>query len=170
MIKNLIISKKTRPPQNTKWTIKHFEAMWTVSGTWIAVSPNETIPEKYLSKIEVREDFSLLYNIPDDWKLIKLSEEDNNFELIGKAENDIYSIPGHRIIKRIFFIDKYLWGVASSDINIPSCYNKQILDKFEWIEKGGWKLVCLGDDSDIEKTKKIFKESLDSDIIFEDLF
>lgn len=152
-------------------TIEQFCAEWTVSGTWIAVSPNETIPEEYLNKIGDRKDFRALYDIPDDWKLIELSSEDSgHYDLVEKAKSDIYSIPGHRIIKEMTVSDGYLWAVASGDLNYPMCYDRLVLDEFPWIETSDWKLICIGTSFDLDMTRKVFKESIDPDIIYEEAF
>ena len=125
-------------------TLQQWNASRSVSGTWIAVSPVESLPEEYKNRIEEGISLRILYEVPESWKLIKLSEEDNNFDLVRKAENDIYSIPGHNIIKEIPSLDGLLWGVASGDLGFHLCYNYELLDKNPWIEKGKWVLFCLG--------------------------
>lgn len=152
-------------------TIELCAAKLSLSGTWIAISPNEIIPEKYINKVEDRQDFRLYYEIPDDWKLIKISDESSGQkELRNKVIYDIYSIPGHRIIKEMTVSDGYLWAVASGDLNYPMCHDRLVLDEFPWVETSDWKLICIGTSFDLDMTRKVFKESIDPDIIYEEAF
>lgn len=154
------------PPM--KKTAEQFLASLSVSGTWIAVSPTETLPEEYKEKIGERTDFRALYNIPEDWRLVELSKEDDKLGLVDKAIMDIYSIPGRKTIKELDDWDTFLWAVASEDLDFRMCYNYEILEKKPWIEKGGWKLICIGSASRyIEKTREAFISGLSSDITYE---
>lgn len=152
-------------------TIQQWAASMKATGTWIAVSPTETIPENYKSRIDEDLDIRILHEVPDDWKLINLCEEDNNYELINRAKEDIYSVPGHNIIKEIISLDRFCWGVASKDlVCFPSCYYPELLEKNRWIEKGEWSLFCIG--SAINRTEakqKLLEYCQDRNIIFEEL-
>ena len=152
-------------------TIQQWAASMKATGTWIAVSPYETIPENYKSRIDENLDIRILHEVPDDWRLINLCEEDNNYELVNRAKEDIYSIPGHNIIKEIISLDRFCWGVASKDlVCFPSCYYPELLEKNRWIEKGEWSLFCIG--SAINRTEakqKLLEYCQDRNIIFEEL-
>ena len=147
-------------------TIQQWAANMQAKGTWIAVSPHEIIPENYKSRIDENLDMRILYEVPDDWKLINLCEEDNNYELINMAIEDIYSIPGHNIIKEVPCFDTFYWGVASKDLSyFPPCYYPKLLEKNRWIEKGGWSLFCIGYVN--EAKQKLLEYCQERNIVFE---
>jgi hypothetical protein len=149
-------------------SIQQWAASRTVSGTWIAVSPVETLPEEYESRVGERNDFRVLYNIPENWRLVELSKEDNKQELVNRAIMDIYSIPGHKTIKELNDWDTFLWAVTSRDLDFHMCYNYEILEEKPWIEKGGWKLICIGSASRyMKKTREAFISGLSNDITYE---
>jgi len=152
-------------------TIQQWAASMKATGTWIAVSPTETIPENYKSRIDEDPDIRVLHEVPDNWRLINLCEEDNNYELVNRAKEDIYSIPGHNIIKEIISLDGFCWVVASKDlVYLPPCYYPELLEKNRWIEKGEWSLFCIG--SAINRTEakqKLLEYCQDRNIIFEEL-
>lgn len=152
-------------------TIRQWAASMKATGTWIAVSPTETIPENYKSRIDEDPDIRVLHEVPDNWRLINLCEEDNNYELVNRAKEDIYSIPGHNIIKEIISLDGFCWVVASKDlVYLPPCYYPELLEKNRWIEKGEWSLFCIG--SAINRTEakqKLLEYCQDRNIIFEEL-
>lgn len=153
---------------NRPGTPEEWLASLSVSGTWIAVSPVETLPEEYENRVGERNDFRVLYNIPENWRLVELSKENNKQELVDRAIMDIYSIPGHKTIKELNDWDTFLWAVASGDLDFHMCYNYEILEEKPWIEKGGWKLICIGSASRyIEKTRKAFISGLSNDITYE---
>lgn len=152
-------------------TIQQWAASMKAEGTWIAVSPYETIPENYKSRIDENLDIRILHEVPEDWRLINLCEEDNNYELVNRAREDIYSIPGHNIIKEIISLDRFCWVVASKDlVYFPSCYYPELLEENRWIEKGEWSLFCIG--SAINRTEakqKLLEYCQERNIIFEEL-
>ena len=140
-----------------------------ITGTWIAVSPIESIPEKYKSLIKENNTVRELYKVPEDWRLIQLSEHQNsNYDLYISSRDEIYSIPKEKTIMEVEgFYGDLRWGVASKDLNLPSINIPKILEENCWIEKGGWSLFCIGRPENKENTIKILKNKLGNEIIYE---
>ena len=140
-----------------------------ITGTWIAVSPHETIPEKYKNLIKENNIVRELYKVPEDWRLIQLSERQNsNYDLYISSRDEIYSIPKEKTIMEVEgFYGDLRWGVASKDLNLPPINIPKILKENCWIEKGGWSLFCIGRPENKENTIKILKNKLGNEIIYE---
>ena len=95
MIKRLTTGV-VRRPHSTLYQV-FYQSKTT--GTWIAVSPDEIIPERYINLIDDDELLRKMYDVPEEWKLIKLSEENNNFGLVDGAINEITSVSTKKTIK-----------------------------------------------------------------------
>ena len=143
-----------------------------VSGTWIAVSPNEKLPERYKDCRDPKENVvRVLYDIPSDWSIYKISEKDNDHDLVDSVIDEVYSIPTKKTVKELWDDCRYLWVVLSPDLNYPQSYNHEILKRNQWIEKGGWTLFCVGlaNTLEVEETiRESFKSTLPPDITYEE--
>ena len=107
---------------------KYLYSTGEANGTWITLSPQEILPEKYLPLINENKIVRELYNVPDSWTLIKVDEGlFPDMSLYYSIRNEIYSFPGNHIIKEYGYIDGFIWGVASKDLNYPKSYNPEIL-------------------------------------------
>lgn len=144
-----------------------------VSGTWIAVSPNEKLPERYKDFQDPGENVvRVLYDIPSDWSIYKISEEDNDHDLVDSVINEVYSIPTKKTVKELWDDCMYLWVALSPDLNYPQSYNHEILERNQWIEKGSWSLFCIGlarNEEERKKARELFKKSLPPNVLYEEI-
>ena len=143
------------------------------TGTWIAVSPDEIIPEKYKKYIQDDEILRVVNNIPSDWTMLKLGNRTNNFRSFVKSVEDaILSVPRTKYIREVS--DEFstaILCIASKDLGYPKTYYapKSIYYKFEWAKNDdNWTLFYLGwgNGSRREKIIENFKSTLSSDITF----
>ena len=159
-----------------------------ISNKLIAVSPIEIIPEEYISSVlcessEIKEE----KQIPGDWTVLAAPESTEISDLI----NEIYSIPRTNYLRELEFIEpphyyhcsptsqfykcirnmlyehSPLWFAASRDIKYPESYDSEVLCLNPWIEKGDWKLICLGLRKDRDDTILRFRETIQQDIIID---
>lgn len=140
-----------------------------VIGTWIAVSPDEILPEEYINLVVNNESLRIINDVPPNWTLIQLSKEyDEDDSLQERAIEKINLCSKEKTIKELEYTGEgYFWVVASKDLCFPKGYNKEILNQNPWIEKGDWSLVCMGKAetlAEYKEMKKYFIESLPKDI------
>ena len=168
MIKNLETGRFVGPIHDLK---DFWYNLRGTSGTWMAISPDEIIPEKYRKYIQEDEAVRKVNRIEPNWIMLKISSRDNLFRSLSQAiKSDIISIPRTKYIREIDRSYQTYWCIASKDLGYPEIKCPEFLSQnYPWIDNSGdWSLFCYGS-TFIEQARQDFIASLPDDVTYEKL-